>query len=268
MERNVVVDDLEAVHTTEIRHFCKVDGKVWNAEKDGSISIRSKSGDVETSIGLQDQDCACCVIKRHAHVWVGYTSGCIRVFSADTPSLVTELGHHEGPVLAFASSSSPFTWMFSSGQDGCILQWSATTFELINRLQEPACPVCCLHAFEARLFSGCDDGMLRCWDVAKASPTHWLKGHKGAVLAVCASYGDTIWSGSEDCVVRIWDMVTCRAVTTLKQHKGAVTCLANVGDFVLSGSLDRTICMWDSRSHQCIHSLAGHQGMSWCLALV
>ena len=88
---------------------------MWNVERDGSVSIRSRNGDIETSIGLQDQDRATCILKRYAQVWVGYTSGCIRVFTASTPSLVTELLEHRESVLALAAASSPYAWIFSGG---------------------------------------------------------------------------------------------------------------------------------------------------------
>ena len=65
---------------------------------------------------------------------------------------------------------------------------------------------------DGRLASGAEDGTIRLWDPAAGAETARLKGHSGAVDALCMLPDGRLASGSWDSTIRLWD-VTAGAET-------------------------------------------------------
>jgi WD40 repeat protein len=166
---------------------------------------------------------------------------------------VTALKTHNIYVPASASqslaSSSPSSLSSSSSSSPLSQHYAAhQPFRAVS----PSSPLA--HTF-TRIFTACDDGCVRVYDLRRAAavgagsargrPIATLTGHKGAVLCIdVTSDGLLLISGGVDKTVRVWDAVTMRQLRVCRGHAAAVTCVrfANsidavvVGGGMLSGS--------------------------------
>jgi U3 small nucleolar RNA-associated protein 13 len=78
------------------------------------------------------------------------------------------------------------------------------------------------HPKQLLLFSSCDDGEVRVWDLVTKSCMHSLKGgHISAVPALCLSPdGWHLLSGGRDKVVCVWDIRNGARVNTVPVYEG------------------------------------------------
>jgi WD40 repeat protein len=110
------------------------------------------------------------------------------------------------------------------------------------------------------LASGCDDCIVRLWDVSgtKQQVLRELQGHSRGILKVAFSPdGSQLVSGSYDRTVRLWNVASGKLLKTLTGHSKAVTCVAfhPNGKQVASCANDKTVriwtvCEWSDRTHQ------------------
>ncbi len=85
-----------------------------------------------------------------------------------------------------------------------------------------------------------------------------LRGHTGAVLAVCFDpEGKRLVSGSEDKTVRLWNAADGKPLTGLHGHQGPVTAVAwsPEGHEFASASQDRTVRLWNAQNRQHLRTL-------------
>jgi U3 small nucleolar RNA-associated protein 13 len=78
------------------------------------------------------------------------------------------------------------------------------------------------HPKQLLLFSSCDDGEVRVWDLVTKSCMHSLKGgHISAVPGLCLSPdGWHLLSGGRDKVVCVWDIRNGARVNTVPVYEG------------------------------------------------
>lgn len=100
------------------------------------------------------------------------------------------------------------------------------------------------------LCTGCGDGVLRIWDVAREECVQARNDHSGAILTL-AMYEDPsttmLFSGSRDCSIKIWIWdgdkgFICKR--TLRKHKDEIVFLAIADKVLVSGSADGNVCVW------------------------
>jgi hypothetical protein len=133
-----------------------------------------------------------------------------------------------------------------------------------------------------------DDGTVRLWDIADASPVATLQGHTGVIWCVAlAADGDLVASGSWDGVLRVWERVPARPdgggtervqvsaaapgsewrpLATIQAHTGPVQAmgLSADGQLLVSGGPDGMVHLWEPRTGTCIRTLQGqgrYQGL-------
>jgi hypothetical protein len=96
--------------------------------------------------------------------------------------------------------------------------------------------------------SGCDDGIIRLWEVTSGKGLRRFEGHKQAVHGLAFSAdGRQFLSCGQDRTVRLWDVATGKELGRLAGHTDVVRCVAFSPDGrrALSGGADRTIRLWD-----------------------
>jgi WD40 repeat protein len=107
---------------------------------------------------------------------------------------------------------------------------------------------------------------------AVARCLHVLRGHTGAVLALCALPDGRLASGSYDKDVRLWERTgegDWRAGLTLSDHVRGVYALSLLpGRRLASGSADYSIRVWDTLLGVRLLRLEGHQGIVASLAVL
>ena len=261
-ERSVV----EQFHDelSDVRCAAYVGGRVWTSAKGGELVVRDPRGKV---LAVVDETDRCgrpsCISVVGSTVWVGYSVGVIKVYSAATAREIKqgEFKRHSGAVNAIAHSGhGRSAQVFSGSADFMILQWTRD-FRLSRQLPGHGGGVRALVCRGRTLLSASDDGTFRVWDVESGESLHRIHASQSGVHCLIAT-NDHVWTGGEDGLVQVWDRTTLNPIATLQEHEGSVSTLVHmeVEDEVWSGSSDHTICVWSSQSFALLRRLPTHAG--------
>ncbi|CUG91968.1 Hypothetical protein, putative [Bodo saltans] len=168
--------------------------EVWAADGDGRIVIRNMAsvgkatthGDPESESfnGKAHGKDTVAVIKKYfgvfvtalerggLYVWAGYSDGAVRAFSIKTHKEVFEAPkHHGGSInrLLFVEAPGDYghrtPMILSASEDFRIHAHHAETFAFVFQLTASGACVRCMATDGDYLFTGGDDGMVRCWSL-------------------------------------------------------------------------------------------------------
>ncbi len=136
------------------------------------------------------------------------------------------------------------------------------------------CTRICVSPDGTQVAVGYSDGMVRLFDLAKASLLMALTGHKKGVTALAFSAdGALLLSGSKDTDVIVWDLVAESGQVRFRGHRDEVTCVSFLSspgggaDLAVSGSKDTLIKVWDLRTRVCVQTIVGVRSEVWALAV-
>ena len=253
----------------EIRCFAELHGTVWTALGDGALHMRdAATTNIRFTIERYDKEYvwAIAAVVTTDHVWVGYSSGYIRVYNS-TGSLMAEMWEHREGVHCLAHCHHTGS-VFSGGNDALVLEWDVATFAFFRAYKGHTGPVRCLQVGVASvevnevvimLYTGSDDKTVREWPVSNKGAHKQVDAHLGAVL--CMTIVERVlWSAGEDADIR----VGFGAVAVLQSpHERSITVLTAIPGthFLLSGAVDRSVVLWDAHAMAPVKSFPGcHKG--------
>ncbi|HEV3203937.1 MAG TPA: WD40 repeat domain-containing protein [Gemmataceae bacterium] len=163
--------------------------------------------------------------------------------------------------------------LYSSGLDKKVRAWKFASEVPVKSLGHPnLVDAVAFNAGGTQLASGCHDGSIRIWDVAKGQLIREIKGHtvKDATSIYCIAWSPDnkqIVSGSLDHSLKLWDAASGNLVREFKGykekdfekgHKDGVFCVAfdPQGKFLVSGGSDHTIKVWNVADGAVVHDLS------------
>ena len=237
--------------------------KVYTGDRSGAIRIRhTQTGDLLTTPNPSDPfsvaldkpgtlpNCMTHTTACGGQIWVGFSDGFVRVFQCDTDVMVGEMLHHTGPVLAIVAEGET---LYTAGQDWKINQWSATKMKQVTTYTGHKNAVRSLCMTYECLVSGSDDCTIRLWNAARTS----LRGHTGAVLALCAVGPSELWSAGEDGMLAVWGLDSSALLKKLTAHKAPVTCLTAMdGGTLWSADKHGVVIVWDTEQFQMLQRMS------------
>lgn len=223
---------------------------LWTGEEDGSIGIRNGVTGALVYVIDKHQE-GLYVDTLHCHdslMWVGLSSGAIRVYDAQVFVLVYEGQVHNKSVSAFAQTFDGK--IFSASVDGTIAKWEieGSSLEVAAHLTGNTSALRCITTYGYNLFAGADDTMIHCLDTETGATTQLFEGHSGPVTAVLVIAGLLV-SASEDGTMGVWNIATGARQQALEHGGQPVTAMMPdaVGENVWSADTTGTIRLWALR---------------------
>ncbi len=189
---------------------------------------------------------------------------------AAAPSVVTQLKGHSGPVkgVAFAGDGR---WIVSSGGDGTVKVWDATTRALVRTVTLDAGAATAFAAEGRRAASGHNDGSVSVWDLDAGEKVAAFKRNDAMVSAVAfTGTQDRFAASAHDGTVTLFDLAARGgAIPILEGHEGPAEALAYspASGLLASGGADRTVKLWNAASYSLVRTYRGHNEPVTALAL-
>jgi WD40 repeat protein len=164
--------------------------------------------------------------------------------------------------VVFAADSVTF---YSASADKTIKQWKFASDAPVKNFGHPnLVDAVAFDKTSALLATGCHDGKVRIFDMAKGAVQKEINAHPGAPPAgpaavYCVAWspdGKQVVSGSLDHSLKLWDAASGNLVREFKAykekdfekgHRDSIFAVAfsNDGKFIVSGSSDKTIKIWN-----------------------
>merc|ERR1711991_664963 len=122
-----------------------------------------------------------------------------------------------------------------------------------------------MHREGPRVVTGCQDGVIRLWDVERGTAVHPLKGHHSAVRDL-KFQGDVLVSVEWGYAI-FWDLRTNRAIKTLRDEFGGINCLDYADGMAVAGGCGGDLTVWDI-GQQTGDTISAHDDDIHCVQLV
>ncbi|KAF2076503.1 hypothetical protein CYY_002181 [Polysphondylium violaceum] len=147
--------------------------------------------------------------------------------------------------------------LVSGCEDGVMKVWDINEGECLNTLIGHQDVVNSFHFEGDRIISGSDDSTLKMWNAHTGQCVNTFRGHQGSVWML--EFKDNcLVSGGDDKMVRVWDTNTGQLIQNLEGHSGRIYYVQMGNNLVVSGAQDRSCRVWDLRSSECVHSMTSN----------
>ncbi len=214
---------------------------IWDLSKLAPAQILfGHADDVEDFVFVDDS-----VGASVSRDWRGF------IWDIHTGRITRVLEGHEKDALSVTHSAGS---LFTSGDDMTLRQWRLADGKL-ERVWGPFASetdTCAIDGRHGRAVLGCDDGVVRVFDIASGDALVEIPAHSSGVKKVAVSpvNGD-ILSAAYDQRVRIWNWQDFQERTSLEGHPALWERSFNWtmdGQRVLAGTFDGTVVVWDAES--------------------
>lgn len=220
---------------------------------DGWIRAYScKDGKEVWKIVNAHQGSVLCVWVMERCVLSGGDDGIIRIWSAVTKSLVTQLKAHKGGVTHVRPDVYDQTVIHSCGKDRIVQTFSLQNEQRLGgHIIQNGVFTCMAQRLdgENELITTTSFGELLVWDQDEVGAVAKTTTETKAALLTCALSPDGrfLAASGDDAIVRVLDVKTLQTLARMVGHSDAVRCLAWTPDQkqLVSVGADCAICIWN-----------------------
>ena len=226
---------------------------IWDLENRSLVRrLRGHSDDVEDFIFVGES------------TGVSVSRDCrILVWNLDTGAIVRTIEGHEKDVLSVVHHEGK---IFTSGDDMTLRVWDLQTGEL-QRMWGPfdtETDSCAIDSIHNRAVLGCDDGVIRIFDLESGEAVAEIDAHASGIKKVATSpvTGD-IFSAAYDQKILVWDADDFSLKVALEARPSMWERSFNWspdGSRLLAGTFDGTILEWDSHSGRFLSEIGDADG--------
>jgi WD40 repeat protein len=192
----------------------------------------------------------------------------ILVWNLKTGAVSRVIDGHEKDVLSVVYSDGR---IYTSGDDMTLRAWDLSTGELIKMWGpfETETDSCAIDAIHRRAVLGCDDGVIRVFDIESSATLAELKAHASGIKKVATSpiNGD-ILSAAYDQKILIWNAKDFSQKVELERRATTWERSFNWtpdGKRILAGTFDGTVLVWDAETGKCLDEVGERGTGNICL---
>ena len=244
--------------------------KVWSGDIDGSISIRhGLDGKPVHVIPQPHPNVYCFAIAQYKNtIWAGLSNGYLQIYDLQTRKQLYETKAHAGAINAFLVHGDI---VYCASSDWTITQWDAITGRRISggQFSGHQNAVRCLAVDNGLMYSGGDDSVIRCWDLAsntERTGTWPIVAHHDSVRAICVN-DVYLFSSSTDGTINVWNTQSAQLVKQLEVCDASITTMAiDLGsNHIWAGSSDGLINIWDVSTLSLVGVVDDHESTNVAL---
>jgi len=174
--------------------------------------------------------------------------------------LIQLCGHTAG--VSHALFSPDDQQIATSSRDQTARLWNSSTGEEQACLQhQNELKTVTFHPTQAIVCTGCDDRIIRFWDLESAEEVQQLTGHTGSIYSVAfRSDGLTLVSSCWDGTARLWDIASGQELLRMSHPCPVFAASFSAAQtHVITACRDRFAAIWDLASGKEISRLLGHR---------
>ena len=186
----------------------------------------------------------------------------VLVWNLDTGAVTRAIEGHEKDVLSVVCDSGR---IYTSGDDMTLRVWDLASGRLIRMWGpfEDETDSCAIDIGRGRAVLGCDDGVIRVFDIDTGERVAVIDAHSSGIKKVATSpiNGD-ILSAAYDQRILVWDAEGLTLKLELEPRPTAWERSLNWtadGTRILAGTFDGTVLVWDAATGRCVVE-AGERG--------
>ncbi len=192
----------------------------------------------------------------------------ILVWNLKTGAIRRVIEGHEKDVLSVVHSNGR---IYTSGDDMTLRVWDLGTGEMIKMWGpfETETDSCAIDSIQERAVLGCDDGVIRVFDIDSSATLAEIKAHASGIKKVATSpvNGD-ILSAAYDQKILVWDASNFSQKVELERRATTWERSFNWtpdGKRILAGTFDGTILVWDAETGKCLDEFGERGTGNICL---
>lgn len=192
----------------------------------------------------------------------------ILIWNLETGAVTRVIEGHEKDVLSVVFSNGR---IYTSGDDMTLRVWDLDTGELIKMWGpfENETDSCAIDAIHGRAVLGCDDGVIRVFDIESSATLAEIQAHASGIKKVATSpqNGD-ILSAAYDQKILVWDANDFSLKVQLERKPTTWERSFNWtpdGQLILAGTFDGTVLVWDAVSGKCLDEVGQRETGNICL---
>ncbi len=192
----------------------------------------------------------------------------VLVWNLQTGAVTRVIEGHEKDVLSVVYNNGR---IYTSGDDMTLRVWDLNTGELIKMWGpfENETDSCAIDAIHGRAVLGCDDGVIRVFDIESSDTLAEINAHASGIKKVATSpiNGD-ILSAAYDQKILVWDANDFSEKVVLEQKATTWERSFNWtpdGARILAGTFDGTVLVWDAETGKCLDEVGERDTGNICL---
>ena len=238
--------------------------KSWSGDLDGTISIRhGLDGKVVKKIPQEHLNVFVFALQQYKEtMWAGLSNGYLVVYDINTTSKIFEAKAHGGAINRFLLGGDK---IFIASADWQISQWNAADMTRITNgsFSGHTNAVRCIALDGTLLYSGGDDCVIRCWDLAtntERTGTWPIIAHHDSVRDIVV-FDSFLFSSSTDGTINVWNIRTAQLVRQLEVVNASITtlCLDTASNYLWAGSSDGNINIWNASTLSLVGLVDDHE---------
>lgn len=192
----------------------------------------------------------------------------ILVWNLNTGAITRVIEGHEKDVLSVVYSDGR---IYTSGDDMTLRVWDLETGELVKMWGpfENETDSCAIDAIHGRAVLGCDDGVIRVFEIDSSETLAEIAAHASGIKKVATSpvNGD-ILSAAYDQKIQVWDANDFSPKVSLQRRATTWERSFNWtpdGKRILAGTFDGTVLVWDGKTGECLDEVGERETGNICL---